>query len=310
MSEKLYVLGYPVDHSKSPAMYNAVYDALGLDWQYGFMSCENEEDARAFLDAGDFLSINITTPYKPLALSYAATATPAAALAHGANVLVATPRGFAADNTDGVGAVAALERAGAAIEGARVAVCGTGPAARAILSACAFAGAFSVALLGRDEARTAGALAAYTSDLAALAAQDADFNPFGSELVRRSPAEVLDGAGFVAAAYGSVAANEALTSADVVVDATTLGMRAGDPAPFDTALLHAGQTAFDVVYAHGETAFLAGARAAGCRALDGEGMLVAQAIATLGDIAAVRPELDCAGIDLFALMAKAAGFSL
>ena len=56
-----------------------------------------------------------------------------------------------------------------------------------------------------------------------------------------------------------------------MVNATPLGMQAGDPAPFDTALFQPGQRAFDVVYGHGETAFVAGARAAGCTVSDGAG---------------------------------------
>ena len=65
MSEKLYVLGHPVSHSKSPVMYNAVYEKAGLPWHYGLMDVPTAPEAEAFLAARDFLSINITTPYKP-----------------------------------------------------------------------------------------------------------------------------------------------------------------------------------------------------------------------------------------------------
>lgn len=77
-------------------------------------------------------------------------------------------------------------------------------------------------------------------------------------------------------------------------------------APFDVSLFHEGQRAFDVVYAHGETAFAAGAKAAGCTFADGGGMLVAQAVAT------VQAVCDVSGIDcelsfdeLFEIMANA-----
>ena len=60
MSEKLYVLGHPVSHSKSPVMYNAVYEKAGLDWHYGLMDVPTVPEAEAFLAARDFLSINIT----------------------------------------------------------------------------------------------------------------------------------------------------------------------------------------------------------------------------------------------------------
>ena len=94
MSEQLYVLGHPIGHSKSPAMYNAAYGHLGLTWRYGFMDCATEAEARAFLAARDFLSINITPPYKPLGVAEADRLAPEAALAGGANLLVRGRRGL------------------------------------------------------------------------------------------------------------------------------------------------------------------------------------------------------------------------
>ena len=124
--EKLFVLGHPVAHSKSPVMYNAVYQKLGLDWRYGFADCETEESTREFLAKADFLSINITTPWKPLAFEQASVVTSSAALAQGANVLIKREGGFVADNTDGIGCVSYLKRCGVEFAGAAVAVCGTG----------------------------------------------------------------------------------------------------------------------------------------------------------------------------------------
>ena len=86
-------------------------------------------------------------------------------------------------------------------------------------------------------------------------------------------------------------------------------MKPGDPAPFDTALLSARQTVFDVVYAHGETVLLAAARATGCAAYDGSGMLVAQAVETVRDVVAwLDVPVDLESVDLFSIMSDAAGF--
>ena len=87
--QKLYVLGHPVAHSKSPVMYNAVYGKLGFPWEYRLMDCETPAEAKAFLAARDFLSINITTPYKPEAL---AAATARAASPCSATVTCARPK--------------------------------------------------------------------------------------------------------------------------------------------------------------------------------------------------------------------------
>ena len=152
MSEKLYVLGHPVSHSKSPVMYNAVYKKAGLDWHYGLMDVPTVPEAEAFLAARDFLSINITTPYKPEAFAAADVWAASAMLAHGANVLVNKDGALIAYNTDGQGCVAYLERAGVDFRGTSVVVCGTGPTSLSILHAVAQAGPDEVILIGREAA--------------------------------------------------------------------------------------------------------------------------------------------------------------
>lgn len=305
-AEKLYVLGHPVAHSKSPAMYNVVYPKLGLNWHYGLKDCESAEEAEAFLAARDFLSINITMPYKPHALAAADVRAASAKLAGGANVLVRKGEALVAYNTDGQGCVAYLERCGVRFAGARVVVCGTGPTSLAILHAAAQAGAAEVCLLGRDAARAQATLDGYLKLFGELAY--ATFDLPAAYAHHRSFRETYEQALFAAGSYGDEA--ERIAGADLIVDATPLGMKPGDPAAFDTSLLHAGQTVFDVVYGHGETALAAAARAAGVRFIDGPGMLVGQAVAT------VRIVCDLAGVEcslsddeLFELMAEAAGFA-
>lgn len=304
--EKLYVLGHPVAHSKSPAMYNAVYPKLGLNWHYGFMDCPTDQEAEAFLAKRDFLSINVTMPYKPHALAAATARAASAKLAGGANVLVRKGEALVAYNTDGQGCVAYLERCGVSFAGARVVVCGTGPTSLAIMHAAAQAGAAEVALLGRDAARAQAVLEGYLKLFGELAY--ATFDLPAAAAHHRSFRETYEQALFFAGSYEGQAG--LIEAADLIVDATPLGMKPADPAPFDASLLHAGQTVFDVVYGHGETALAAAARAAGARFIDGAGMLVGQAVAT------VRIVCDLAGVDcplsddeLFALMAQAAGFN-
>ena len=113
MLGKLYLLGHPVGHSKSPAMHNAAYRALGLDWEYGLMDRADEEGARAFLDGRGWLACNVTTPWKPLAYQAAVRRSVESELALGANVLVNWDGVLHADNTDGRGCAAYLKRCGA-----------------------------------------------------------------------------------------------------------------------------------------------------------------------------------------------------
>lgn len=329
----LYVLGHPVMHSKSPAMYNALYQALRLDWAYGFADAENDVQARMFLDAGAFLSVNITMPYKPLALAAAAGASVEARLAHGANVLVNTPDGYLADNTDGIGCVSYLKRRGVRFDGARVVVCGTGPTARAILHACVVAGAHRVTMLSRSVERATDALVGYRTAIDQMAAVESyrsaldafpDERPDDRARFRASsdPASVRAAVHAAELAGSTYVDDSAVSTADVIIDATSLGMRPGDPAPFSTRLIEPRQVVFDVVYGHGTTALIAGARRRGAVAYDGAGMLVSQAVETVRDIAYVgahelAPELEPArqlaarmrDVDLFSIMAHAAGFA-
>ena len=308
MSESLYILGHPIGHSKSPVMYNAVYEKAGLDWHYGFADVPTAAEAEAFLAARDFLSLNITTPYKPEAFAAADVKAASASLAHGANVLVNHGGALIAYNTDGQGCVAYLEGAGVSFAGKSVVVCGTGPTALSILHAVAQAGPADVLLLGRDRDRAHRVMRTYADELGALVGRTVDMPAFKEGHL--SFAEVYKQGDFRFGSYDT--SRQALAAADIVIDATPLGMNPGDAAPFDTALLHGGQTVFDVVYGHGETALAKAARAAGCTFFDGAGMLVGQAVVTVGilrDITGVAA-LGIPEDELFRIMADAAGFDL
>ncbi len=306
-TEKLFILGHPVAHSKSPVMYNALYERLGLPWKYGFADVPTSEEADAFLAARDYLALNVTTPYKPNAFQAATGKAASAQLAQGANVLVSKGDALIAYNTDGQGCVTNLERMGFSFAGKRVAVCGTGPTALSILHASAVAGASAVMLLGRDKERTHRVLEAYHDRYATLARATMDFPALQEN--HRSFVEAFERTTFKYGTY--LTSKNALASADLIVNATPLGMKEGDGAPFDTSLLRPGQIVFDCVYGHGETALVREATAAGCRACDGAGMLVAQAVETLVIVC------EIAGVDvtfgrdeIFEIMARAAGFDL
>lgn len=309
MNEKVnnYILGHPIAHSKSPDMYNAVYKELGLPWTYGKMDLSAEGEARGFLQKRDFLQINITTPYKPLAYEVADAKAATAKLAGGANVLINKNEKLVAYNVDGIGCVRYLEREGASFKEACVAVCGTGPTALAILHACAEAGAKEVLLLSRKKEKSKRIMEHYLDMLHNLVTA-AIMMPAATD-DRLNLSDIYEHADFRYGAYDT--STQAIAAADVVIDATPLGMHPGDPAPFDTSLIHAGQVVFDTVYGHGETALISAAKAAGAKAFAGAGMLVAQAVATFGilsDIANVSQTFS--DDQLFSMMSAAAGFNI
>lgn len=307
--EKLFLLGHPIGHSKSPAMHNAAYRALGLDWEYALEDLATAAEAQAFLAECSWIACNVTMPYKPLAYEASRMRSAAATLAQGANVLVKTRDGLVADNTDGMGCVSYLERCGISFTGAQVVVCGTGPTSRAIMHASAVAGASAVVLMGRDADRAKRTVAAYAEQLGQVVKAPIDGLAFNDAARMEALRYAADCTQFAGTSYEM--GKDALAAADLIVDATSLGMSPDDPAPFDVGLLRQGQVVFDVVYGHGETALMAAAHEVGCQAFNGEGMLVAQAVETVRDIAEATGAFEIPpSVDLFDVMARAAGFDL
>ena len=239
------VCGWPVAHSRSPAMHNAALRAAGLDgWEYLTLPLPPELFAETVLalPAAGFRGVNVTIPHKEAALALADEASPAARAIGAANTLTFEPGGaIAADNTDAPGLLEALgERVDPA--GRSAVVLGAGGAARAAAWALAGAGA-EVSVWNRTAARAA-----------ALAAD-------------------------LGVHHAAVPA-----AADIVVNATSVGLDPNiDPfkaIPLKADTFEAGSYVIDLVYGSGETRLLAAARSRGARVIDGLEILVAQGAAS------------------------------
>jgi shikimate dehydrogenase len=152
MPELVGVLGHPVAHSRSPAMHNAAFRELGLDWHYVRLPVPPElfdETVRALPGSG-YRGANVTIPHKLAALRVADSASAAASEIGAANTLTFTDDGIEADNTDAGGFLAAL---GESVEGRTALVLGAGGAARAVVWALVEAGAADVAIWNRTPER-------------------------------------------------------------------------------------------------------------------------------------------------------------
>jgi shikimate dehydrogenase len=145
------VLGFPVAHSRSPAMMNAAFAELGLDWRYVKLPVPPErfaETVRA-LPASGYRGANVTIPHKVAAHALADELTPAAAAIGAANTLTFEDGRVLADNTDAGGLLAAL---GEDPAGRTALVLGAGGAGRAAVWALREAGA-EVAVWNRTAER-------------------------------------------------------------------------------------------------------------------------------------------------------------
>jgi shikimate dehydrogenase len=234
------VLGHPVGHSRSPAIHNAAYAELGLDWRYVKLPVAPdlfEETVRALPGSG-YRGANVTIPHKLAALGLADEATPAASAVGAANTLSFADGRIEADNTDAGGLLDALETP---VEGVRALVLGAGGAGRAAAWALSDAGA-EIAVWNRTSERAA--------ELASHLDVEHVEEPLPGEL------DLLVNATSVGLEPGDD--HHALIA---------LGLAGSDPPP----------TVVDLVYrATGPTPVQAWAEAAGARVVDGLEVLVRQ----------------------------------
>jgi shikimate dehydrogenase len=296
----LAVVGSPIGHSRSPRMQNAALAAVAgsgggggagdvnggagggvgfADWRYHKFEVPPERlgEALALFFAKGFRGLNLTLPHKVLALPNLAEIAADAVAIGAVNTLVAGPRGYVGHNTDGLGFALALERdLGVGLRGADVVLLGAGGAARAVAVAALRGGCRELWIGNRSVAR----LAELRDGLAAALPGDAGrVRVF--QLGQTAEAEAVGAAGDAGGLEEEDAgglAKVALPAWAVVVNATSLGLKPGDPSPMPAAFWEAAprRAAYDIVYGAGETAFLRDARVAGVPGADGLSMLCFQ----------------------------------
>jgi shikimate dehydrogenase len=244
------VAGSPVAHSLSPLIHNAWIAAAGLDAVYVAFA-PRADGFRAFaegLRGGAVRGLNVTIPFKEDALAVADRPSARARQAGAANLLVFEAGGaIVADNTDGIGLLAAFRRHDPAFDPAKgpVVIVGAGGAARSAAASFLAAGAPELRILNRTRAKA-----------------DAVADALGPKVWAYDLSEA-------ATAFAGVAA---------VINATSVGLT--DPRPLTLPMDAAPDQAIamDMVYGRGQTAFLAAAQARGLATVDGLDMLIGQAV--------------------------------
>lgn len=244
------VIGSPVRHSRSPILANAAFAAAGIDWtMVAFEVAEGQAGhAIAAVRALGIGGLMVTMPHKAAVIPHLDRITPVAATLGAVNSISWVDGELVGHNTDGEGLVRSIEvDERVTIRGQRCLVLGAGGAARAVVHALGLAGAAEVVVVNRT----------------------------------RASAEVAAG---LAATVGRVGTASDVADADIVVNATSVGMGAhstSGPFPVEPDLLRAGQVVVDLVYQPLRTPLLAAAEGRGARAVDGLGMLVHQAAISL-----------------------------
>jgi shikimate dehydrogenase len=255
------LLGYPVEHSLSPAMHNSAFAALGLNWCYLPLPVlpERLREAMAGLRALSFVGANVTVPHKEAVMPLLDRVTPEAQAVGAVNAIamssaVVREGSSVGYNTDWQGFLTALSEGGFDPQGKRAVVLGAGGAARAVVYALAHGGA-QVTVLNRTPAR------------AQVLVQD--FSPLFSSL------------SFCFFSLTSQTLEKQTTEAHLLVNTTPVGMWPEvDQSPWPEDLAFPGHlTVFDLVYNPRQTKLLRQAQAVGAKAIAGLGMLVHQGAA-------------------------------
>ena len=248
----LALIGQPVGHSLSPAMNNAAFATDGLDFVYVCLDVESDAlpDAVKGAVALKLRGFNITMPHKRAMIPLVDELDEGARISGAVNTVVIEGSILRGYNTDGGGMVMACEEAGIELSGQRVLILGAGAAAAAI--AVAFGG------VGVGELHIANRNLEHAMEL--------------RDKLRRAGIRKVE-------VYTLDALEEAITKAEVVVNATPLGMQEGDVLPIPAGYVGGGRAICDAVYLPGtETPLVRLARERGARVAAGDRMLLYQGV--------------------------------
>lgn len=250
------LIGYPVEHSKSPLMHNAAFQSLGLDFVYHLCSVKPShlKEAIIGLKASNVVGANVTIPYKEEVMKYLDEITPEAKFIGAVNTIHNREGKLIGYNTDGQGFITSLLTDGKVqLEGQKVFLIGAGGAGKAVAVKLAERGVERLVItdkIGERAEALVGRLRENIPDcpIYAIFPDDKEFA-------------------------------KTLLGSTLLVNATPVGMKEGDLCVVDPKYLHKDLFIYDVIY-NRETPLIEAAKKRGLKALGGIGMLIHQGAAS------------------------------
>ncbi len=257
----LALIGSPVGHSGSPAMYNYSFARLGLDYVYVAFDIGEDQvkDAIDAMKTFRMRGMNVTMPCKTAVCQYMDHLSPAAQIIGAVNTIVNDNGVLTGHMTDGEGFVRNLADHGVEVKNKKITIAGGGGAATAIQVQCALDGASAISIFNRKDAFFHRTLET-------------------AEKIRKAvpgcQVEVYDIA-------DTDKLTEEIRSSQIFVNGTVVGMKPmdGESVVKDLSAFYPGLVVADVVYNPEETRLLREAKAAGCTCIGGKGMLLWQGVA-------------------------------
>ena len=249
------VIGEPIEHTLSPVMHNAAFQALGLDYAFLAFRVKPAEVETAVngVRALNIRGLNVTMPHKTAIIKHLDRVDLSAQIVNSVNTVLNKDNLLFGFNTDGIGALKALKQNGVELKGRKVLLLGAGGAARAI--------AYSMA----KEADELAVLNRTVKQAQALA-----------RLLEKSFNKKI--------ASGSLSTEDIqvnLQDSDILINATSIGMKPkADESPVAPKLLRRNLAVMDIVYNPLETKLAKEAKAAGAKVVSGVEMLIYQGAAS------------------------------
>ncbi|MGL4358457.1 shikimate dehydrogenase [Cetobacterium sp.] len=259
-TELIGLIAYPIRHSSSPAMHNEAFAKLGLDYAYLAFEVGNEELENTIkgFRAMDVRGCNVSMPNKTVVHKYLDKISPAAELCGAVNTVVNDNGVLTGHITDGIGCMYGLKDAGVDVIGKKITIVGAGGAATAIQVQAALDGVAEISIFNKKDKffenaeKTVKKLKEKTNCVVNLYDLD-DLNRLKEEIA----------------------------SSMLLINATGMGMKPLEGMTFipDKSYLRPDLVVLDIVYSPRETALLKLANEAGCRTLNGLGMMLFQGAA-------------------------------
>ncbi|MGB9716301.1 MAG: shikimate dehydrogenase [Thermodesulfovibrionales bacterium] len=252
------LFGYPVEHSLSPAMHNAAFEAIGLDYCYITFLVHPDflREAVLAIKALNLAGVNVTIPHKEKVLAFLDEIDREATIIGAVNTIVNYKGWLKGYNTDGKGFMQSLYECGISVEGKEVLIVGAGGASRA-LSYYLCKEAKKVCLF---------------------------------DIERKKAEKIVEDFQNIFSNISIVDNISNIDNFNIIINATPLGLKEEDPLPLDTELLRSDQIVCDLIYK--DTRLLKESAKKGCVILNGIGMLLWQGVFAFELWTGVTPPVD------------------
>jgi shikimate dehydrogenase len=250
---RLAVIGHPIAHSASPKMHQAALDAFGMDLRYIRLDIEPGQVRETFSRMRElgFIGCNVTVPHKLEAMANCEVHPEAMALG-AVNTIRFDEDGIRGFNTDGPGFEQAIRNEfGTTLASLATAIVGAGGGAgQAIATQACLRGIGKLVLVNRTSEK---------------------LQPLVERLQRISPQTEI-----IALSFDDPALNEHCLACDLIVNTSSVGLKAGDPSILPAICLRQGHLVYDTIYQPAVTPLLDIANETGCRTTNGLSMLINQ----------------------------------